>query len=142
MSAYLTSKRAAEILSFLNNTGPCPEEALAAAFGPKAKKALLHLLRTGRAFPLKAGNITFWAADGRSFDPVLQVSKAWFAARLHEAGGRFAGGTAFFPKGQAYATEIYKDFARAGPFIFYLEDLKTKNIRDCVRRERNNNNSC
>lgn len=134
MKGIVTSKRAAEILSFLREVGPSPEEALIIAFGPKAKKALEHLRKAGYAELVRRNGIEFWTADKRAFDAQEQLVISWFSARLIEAGGRVIDKVAVFPKGQAFEIEVVEDKIFTGPYVFFLSDLLSNSLPQCVRR--------
>lgn len=134
MKGVVTSQRAAELLAFLRQIGPSPEEALEVAFGPRTKRALEHLKRAGYVELVRRNGIEFWTADKRAFDTQEQLALSWFSARLLEAGGRIVDKVAVFPKGQAFEIEVEGDRVFTGPYVFFLSDLLRNPLPQCVRR--------
>lgn len=138
MRGFITSPKAALVYDFLRRVGPAPFTALTVASGLKPgqlAKALRHLRGAGYASPVRLRGTEFWAVDGASFSLNGQEALAWFAARLEEAGGRYEGGLAKFPKGQELSVQAKGDRVDVGEYVFLLRDLQEKPLRECFRKK-------
>uniref|UniRef100_A0A7C2EIC3 Uncharacterized protein n=1 Tax=Ammonifex degensii TaxID=42838 RepID=A0A7C2EIC3_9THEO len=137
MKGFVTSPKAAKVYDFLRRAGPSPFPALLVALGLKPGqlvKALRHLRGAGYAFPARYRGVEFWCLNGTR--PTReQEALAWFAARLEEAGGRFEHGTAYFPKGRAVPVLVDGAQVEAGELFCFLEDLREKPLKECVRQK-------
>lgn len=136
MRGFVTSPRAAKIYDFLHRVGPAPFPALLVALGCRhgqLAKALRHLRGAGYASPVRLRGVEFWGLDG-ALPPEGQEALAWFAARLEEAGGRFEGGLAKFPRGQELPVRAKGDQVDVGEYVFLLQDLQEKPLRECFRK--------
>jgi len=135
----VTSPRAARALDFLHRIGPTPFPALTVALACKPgqlAKALRHLRGGGFAAPVRMGGVEFWAADGASFSLDGQEALAWFAARLEEAGGRYEGGQARFPKGQVLPVRAKGEVVQVGEYVCCLVELRGKPLRECLQKKK------
>jgi len=134
---FITSPKAARVYDFLTRAGPTPFPALAVATGlmpGDLAKALRHLRGAGRAAPVRLRGVEFWAADGVvSFDAATQEARAWFCARLREAGIEFERDEAAFPAG-TYRFAALKDRVVIGErYYCLLDDLKQAPLARVVR---------
>jgi hypothetical protein len=100
----------------------------------------------------RAGGIEFVVpANAWGFRPDRQERLAWFAARLIEAGGRYEGSRAFFPKGLSCpvavmppdleippgCVAVLDGFGKPPPGAAYwcrAEELKVLPLGRCLRR--------
>lgn len=138
MKGFVTSPKAARALDFLRRAGPAPFPALLVALGFKPRelaKALRHLRAAGYASRARFNGAEFWCPDGAR-PSEEQEALAWFAARLEEAGGRFEGGLAYFPKGQALPARAKGETVQVGEYACRLAELKEKPLRECLRRRK------
>jgi hypothetical protein len=158
MRGVLTSPLAADVLAVLEKVGPMPFRALACALRlPRERwdrlaKTVRALHAAGCASLRRAGGTEFVVpANAWGFRPDRQERLAWFAARLLEAGGRFEGGRAFFPKGLSCpvavvppdveippgCVAVLDGFGKPPPGAAYgcrAEELKVMPLGRCLRR--------
>jgi len=136
VDGFITSSLAARALEFLERVGPSPFPALLVALGVKPgrlAKALRQLRGAGYASPVRFNGVEFWCPGGSGSGPG-QEALAWFAARLEEAGGRYADGTARFPGGQEFAVRVEGGRVLVGKWEASLADLKERPLRECLKR--------
>lgn len=136
MLGLVTSPNAFRVLQYLEKVLIAPFFAISVATGFKARKlakALRHLRRADRAFPVQLQGVEFWAVDSTGFDIEKQETLAWFVARVIEAGGKYENGKVIFPSGEEYEINIQKGKIIFGRYYCLLSDLKESKLKNCIR---------
>lgn len=149
----ITSRRAAEMLRFIERCGGVPEEALAVVFR-KSRQLLRKLRGAGMIYRVKTGENVLWLPreihPPGSLEVVMQkMATGWIAVRLLEASCSYEEGMAFFPNGAAFRVAVvppappfpclavYLNSKRMqlskGSIWVVLDELKKMSLKDCLK---------
>lgn len=136
---YSYSERQALIYQFIKKIGATPEAVLELIYGLKAVNALIRLEKSGYVRKLEVNGIRFWLDYNHGyFDPLIQETKAWFVARLEEAGGKYEGEYGISPKGNRFGLKfsprgVYITDEENRKFLAETEDLKKLPLKKCLK---------
>lgn len=152
----ITSKKALEVLEFLESCAGAPEKAISLPFPDCAR--YLRILR-GSGYARRCwcpGREPFWCPGSFSVprtreEYIARCALGWLAARLVEAGGRIVKRRAIFPNGKAYQVAIWPGKLPEDPAIVVslngdepklrpgwlwvdYKDLQERGLKECLKR--------
>jgi len=148
----ITSRRAAEMLEFIESCGGAPEGALSITFR-KSLQLIGKLRGAGMIYRAKADKETLWLpvdVPAPVYEQFLKISAVgWLAARLKESGGAYKDGNAIFPTGRVFPVSIVPPSPRGvclaviikpgktslekGSVWVAKQDLVVRNIKECLK---------
>lgn len=142
---YLVSRKAVDVLEFLESCAGAPEGAISSLFPGHYRKSLRILRGSGYARRVwTAGQDAMWIPAKFPIPESVEEYRArgalgWLAARLIQAGGRIKEGRAIFPGGQEFKLSFGKDKiiflsinGDNNQFYVNRKDLEGVGLRQCL----------
>jgi len=156
---FIASRKALDILRFLETCAGAPEPAISLLFPDCAR--FLRILR-GSGYARRCwcpGQDPFWCpvsfpVPKSREEYVARCALGWLAARLVEAGGRIEKGKAIFPTGKAYQVAVWPGKLPEGLTIVVSvngeeppdlkpgqlwvdsKDLRERGLRECLQAKK------